>query len=99
MIFGFHLLKVDEKIVALGIVFAEVKFHASIIARLKACLFSFLVVVEVFIKVGQLFMRKTTRCHAVLKYNASCRFKIKALIIEVPSERHDHIKLHVVFGT
>ena len=54
--FGFHLLKVNKEVVAFCVVLAEVKLHPGVVARLKAGLIGFLVIVKVLVEVGYLLV-------------------------------------------
>ena len=99
VIFCLQLIKVDKQVVALCVVLAKVKLHASVKARLETRLLGFLVVVKVFVEVRHLLVSEFARLHAVLKDDSSRCFEIQALIIEVASERLHNAELHVVFRT
>ena len=55
--FRLHLIKIYEEIVFLSVMLTKVELHSSVVTRLKACLSLLLVVVEIFIEVGHLFVR------------------------------------------
>ena len=65
------------------VVLTEVKLHTGVVARLKTGLLCLLVIVKILVEVGYLLISKFTRSHAILEYNASCCFEVKALIIEI----------------
>jgi hypothetical protein len=97
-VFGFHFVEVDEHVVLLGVLFAEVQHHAGVDAVLEARLRLLLLKVKALVEVGNIRVSQLARGKAVLENHTAGRLLVHVLVILVSVEGSHDIPSHGVFG-
>ena len=97
LILALHLVEVHVQVVLLCVLVPEVQLHPCVVAVLQFLLQAPLVVVEIFVEVGQLLVSDFQLVHAVAEDHALGRLLVQTLFVAVLAHLRSDDELHGVF--
>ena len=97
LILVLHLVEVHVQVVLLCVLVPEVQLHPCVVAVLQFLLQAPLVVVEIFVEVGQLLVSDFQLVHAVAEDHALGCLLVQTLFVAVLAHLRSDDELHGVF--